>query len=263
MEATTFNKSSLFEHAMSISNKELKELCLKHNIDISNVLEKHELANLLSENQIKMNKKKLFKNDECSICYDQLGEKNNCTTPCGHIFCFECMMQALNRNNLCPCCRAPLREEPEESEDEEESEYEEESEGEDEYEWNPLDENINDWRRRSIYLQNMRDPLACPAATPKVLAKKIQDAGYTMEDLVSIWCERIDRSNDRYKDNNFVKKMVSDIENLVDNEDQEVEIRESEMELMGQEDQRGIEIESRDIFERFPDLDLNVLFNNM
>lgn len=191
---------------------------------------------------------------ECAICYDTLGTTNTCTTPCGHEFCFKCMMEALNHNNSCPCCRSTLKEEVVEEED---------SDDEEEYEWNPLDETINYWRRGTNYLQNMHDPLACPVATPKVLAKKIQDAGYTMEDLVSIWCERIDRSNDRYKDNNFVKKMVSDIENMVDDEDQEVEIRESEMELMGQEDQRGIEIESRDIFERFPDLDLNDLFNNM
>lgn len=194
---------------------------------------------------------------ECSICYDELGTTNTCTTPCGHEFCFKCMMSALNHNNTCPCCRSTLKEEPEESEDEEESD------NEDEYEWDPTTENINYWRRRSSYLQNMRDPDAHPVATPKVLAKKIQDAGYTMEDLVAIWSERIDRSNDRYKDNNFVKKMVSDIENLVDNEDKEVDDRESEMEFMGQEDHRGIEIESRDIFERFPDLDLTNLFNNM
>jgi len=196
---------------------------------------------------------------ECAICYDTLGTTNTCTTPCGHEFCFNCMMSALNHNNTCPCCRSTLKEEIEE--EEEESEYE--NEYENEYDWDPITENINYLRRRTTYLQDMRDPDAHPVATPKVLAKKIQDAGYTMEDLVAIWCERIDRSNDRYKDNNFVKKMVSDIENLVDDEDQEVDDRESEMELMGQEDQRRIEIESRDIFERFPDLDLTNLFNNM
>jgi hypothetical protein len=194
---------------------------------------------------------------ECAICYDTLGTTNTCTTPCGHEFCFKCMIEALNHNNSCPCCRSTLKEEVVEEDEESDDEYE------NEYDWDPITENINYLRRRATYLQDMRDPDACPAATPKVLAKKIQDAGYTMEDLVAIWSERIDRSNDRYKDNNFVKKMVSDIENLVDIEDQEVEIRESEMELMGQEDDRQIEIESRDIFDRFPELDLNVLFNSM
>ena len=189
--------------------------------------------------------------EECAICYDTLGATNTCTTPCGHEFCFKCMMSALNHNNRCPCCRSILKEEVVEEED---------SDDEEEYEWNPLEENINYWREGTTFRNISNDD---QLATPKMIAKKIEEAGYTMEDLVSIWLERIDRSNDRYKDNNFVKKMVSDIENLVDNEDQEVEIRESEMELMGQEDQRGIEIESRDIFERFPDLDLNILFNNM
>ena len=249
---TTFDKSSLFEHAMSLSNKELKEMCLKHNIDTSNVLEKHELANLLSENQIKMNKKKLFKNDECSICYDQLGEKNNCTTPCGHVFCFECMMQALNRNNLCPCCRAPLKEEPEESEDESDEE-----DDDDEYEWDPLVENINHWREgTNFYNMTANDEYA----TPKTIAKKIENAGYTMEDLVTIWLERIDRSSERYKDNNFVKKMVSDIENLVDKEDEDRHDRENEMEQMGNEDIRRQALESRDIFDMDPNFDLSVLF---
>ena len=248
---TTFDKSSLFEQAMSLSNKELKEMCLKHNIDTSNVLEKHELANLLSENQIKMNKKKLFKNDECSICYDQLGEKNNCTTPCGHIFCFECMMQALNRNNLCPCCRSPLKEEPEESEDESDEE------DDDEYEWDPLAENINHWREgTNFYNMTANDE----HATPKTIAKKIQDAGYTMEDLVTIWLERIDRSSERYKDNNFVKKMVSDIENLVDKEDEDRCDRENEMEQMGNEDIRRQALESRDIFDMDPNFNLSILF---
>ena len=194
---------------------------------------------------------------ECSICYDELGTTNTCTTPCGHEFCFKCMMAALNHNNTCPCCRSTLREEVVVEDEESDDDYEYENEDE----WDPITENINYLRRRTTYLQDMRDPDACPAATPQVLAKKIQDAGYTMEDLVVIWSERIDRSNERYKDNNFVKKMVSDIENMVDIEDQEVDDRESEMEFMGQEDHRQIEIESRDIFDQFPELDLTNLFN--
>jgi hypothetical protein len=167
------------------------------------------------------------------------------------------MMAALNHNNTCPCCRSTLREEVVVEDEESDDDYEYENEDE----WDPITENINYLRRRTTYLQDMRDPDACPAATPQVLAKKIQDAGYTMEDLVAIWSERIDRSNERYKDNNFVKKMVSDIENMVDIEDQEVDDRESEMEFMGQEDHRQIEIESRDIFDQFPELDLTNLFN--
>ena len=81
-----------------------------------------------------------------------------------------------------------------------------------------------------------------------------------MEDLVTIWLERIDRSNERYKDNNFVKKMVSDIENLVDKEDEDRHDRENEMEQMGNEDIRRQALESRDIFDMDPNFNLRILF---
>jgi hypothetical protein len=38
---------------------------------------------------------------------------NNCITPCGHTFCFQCLAKALEKNNTCPCCRAVLMEEEE------------------------------------------------------------------------------------------------------------------------------------------------------
>jgi hypothetical protein len=46
--------------------------------------------------------------NECPICYEIIGEKNNCNTPCGHIFCFSCITKALSKNNTCPCCRENL-----------------------------------------------------------------------------------------------------------------------------------------------------------
>ena len=98
-------------------------------------------------------------------------------------------------------------------------------------------------------------------ATPKTIAKKIEDSGYTMEDLVTIWLERIDRSSDRYKDNNFVKKMVSDIENLVDKEDEDKYNRETEIEQMGNEDIRRQTLESRNIYDAdHPNFNLSILF---
>ena len=81
-----------------------------------------------------------------------------------------------------------------------------------------------------------------------------------MEDLVTIWLERIDRSSERYKDNNFVKKMVSDIEKLVDKEDEDRHDRENEMEQMGNEDIRRQSLENRDIFDMDPNFNLSILF---
>lgn len=45
---------------------------------------------------------------ECPICYDEIQSTNACTTPCGHSFCFKCVVKSMQANEACPCCRAPL-----------------------------------------------------------------------------------------------------------------------------------------------------------
>ena len=65
---------------------------------------------------------------ECCICYETIGDKNNCVTPCGHKFCFVCLTKSLANNNTCPCCRQVLVE----VEQDDESEYESEAESDDE-----------------------------------------------------------------------------------------------------------------------------------
>ena len=57
---------------------------------------------------------------ECCICMDAINfATNNCITPCGHTFCFQCLAKALEKNNTCPCCRAVLMEEEEKADDDE------------------------------------------------------------------------------------------------------------------------------------------------
>jgi hypothetical protein len=74
---------------------------------------------------------------ECAICFDEIGPSNNCVTPCGHKFCFKCIVKSTKQNNSCPCCRGPLCEpstmEEEEEEEDEYSDEEEYDEGEDEH----------------------------------------------------------------------------------------------------------------------------------
>jgi hypothetical protein len=48
---------------------------------------------------------------ECNICFTIIGQTNFCVTPCGHSFCFDCIMQSINYRNTCPCCRADLYQE--------------------------------------------------------------------------------------------------------------------------------------------------------
>ena len=49
---------------------------------------------------------------ECSICQDLINEDNNdITTPCGHSFHINCLLEWCRRHNLattCPLCREPI-----------------------------------------------------------------------------------------------------------------------------------------------------------
>ena len=56
---------------------------------------------------------------ECCICYEAIGDKNNCTTPCGHKFCFVCLATSLTHNKACPCCREVLVKSSQEDDDDE------------------------------------------------------------------------------------------------------------------------------------------------
>jgi Ring finger domain len=50
------------------------------------------------------------KDSICNICFEPLGRTNRTTTPCGHEFCFKCIIQAYQHNPICPSCRAPFNE---------------------------------------------------------------------------------------------------------------------------------------------------------
>lgn len=51
--------------------------------------------------------------EECAVCYETVDKhKNNCKTPCGHAFCFGCIVKVILQKNACPYCRAPLYQEP-------------------------------------------------------------------------------------------------------------------------------------------------------
>jgi hypothetical protein len=63
---------------------------------------------------------------ECPVCLEKIGEKNNCTTQCGHSFCFSCMIKAMSVNNRCPYCREILIEKNIHEDDFEESDEDEE-----------------------------------------------------------------------------------------------------------------------------------------
>jgi len=62
---------------------------------------------------------------ECSICMNDISNKNICTTSCNHSFCLSCLLQHLDTNTNCPLCREFIYENESSSSSEEEIELEE------------------------------------------------------------------------------------------------------------------------------------------
>ena len=251
MENSKLNQETLFENAMTLSNKELKELCNELNINTNSVLEKHEYADLLVKKQIQEKTKKLFKTDECSICYESLGEKNNCTTPCGHVFCFECLMSCLNYKNTCPICRKVLQEEVD---DEISEEFSEEEDGESDEEFD-MDDTSANWGIHSTFLPGMHSQLpAIPLetmtnistsnnykATPRTITDKIKALGYTLEDIIVLWTWRVDRMNPKYNQR-YLEKMRDELADLIYTLDSDQTASQYERENMGREDNNTLDL---------------------
>jgi hypothetical protein len=149
---------------------------------------------------------------ECCICYDVIGEQNNCTTPCGHKFCFVCMMKTLETNNTCPCCRAVLQERGEDEEDESDYEY---SDEEDEL----------DYHDRSI------------TASTKNIASELESLGYTMSDILTLYLGRMNPAGERTSAT-FVEKLSEDFNQIINKQDSEIESEHYEKFDMMDEDTR-------------------------
>ena len=109
---------------------------------------------------------------ECSICYEEVGEKNNCVTDCGHQFCFKCIVTALQHNNTCPCCRATLVTVKNENEDESE---EDESEDDDD-------------ESEEVVVEN--------DAEVEDIVVRLQEKGVTMLDVVSLLIGRYSKTRE-------------------------------------------------------------------
>jgi hypothetical protein len=140
-------------------------------------------------------------------------------------------------------CRTELREPELESESENESDY-----GETIY-----DSDDDDYDYDSITTANPT------IARPSVIGKTLMEKGYTMEDIISLWTGRIDRLNPRYNQR-FIRKMQSDVSLIISDADEKQSILTDDREQMSNEDIRTKDNDNRDIFERFPSIDLSRLF---
>jgi hypothetical protein len=196
-----------------------------------------------------------MENKECAICLEEIGNTNSCVTPCGHKFCFNCMVKALKQKDTCPMCRTALQEESDKESDEESDE-----------ESTYLGDEFWNMRMRDFgginfgELQNITANSSI--ATPNILKENFIKKGYTMEDMFVLYTRRIDRLNPRYTQR-FIKNLEFDVQSIIQSTDFEREIEQIEINRMSDEDVRTEEINNMDIFERFPEIDLSRLFSEL
>ena len=115
-----------------------------------------------------------FVEKECCICYEQIGQTNNCVTGCGHAFCFKCLALAMAHKNACPCCRAKLIDVPDEDDDAD-GDYEDDEEEDDEEEDDIDDEG---------HVEDIVD--------------RLEKEGLTMIDVVSMLLNRYSKRDSKY-----------------------------------------------------------------
>jgi len=152
-----------------------------------------------------------FTEKECCICYEEIGQTNNCVTGCGHAFCFKCLALAMAHKNSCPCCRAKLIDVPDEDDDDEADEDYEESvdEGEDDIDDEGHVEDIVD---------------------------RLEKEGLTMIDVVSMLLNRYSKRDAKYTDEH-----IGHINHRFDQLAAEVDMEFIEQQRFAAEDNRTID----------------------
>lgn len=151
--------------------------------------------------------------NDCCVCFEELGKTNITTTPCGHSFCFSCIMKCMDVKNSCPYCRTPLREESDIIESDDESEFSEMSEifhEEEEEEENPHHW-VLDWSDMTG-LDKTNNP-SYNLTTVDEIMDFTQKNNITMRDLVAATFWRYDRTDDVRDISNKSKELSKFIKN--------------------------------------------------
>jgi hypothetical protein len=177
---------------------------------------------------------------ECCICMDAINfATNNCVTPCGHTFCFQCLAKALEQNNTCPCCRAVLMVEPEEEDESIWSEYTDEDEDDELYEDDALasmrmfyqridgehieeeDADVEEEEVSNIdETESVDDEDDEPLAEVEDITAKLQSRGITMLDLVAMLTDRKSTKIAKHTDR-FINALDSILDNAIADCDRE------------------------------------------
>ena len=148
--------------------------------------------------------------NECCICFETIGNNNNCVTKCGHAFCFECITKSLTNNNTCPCCRAVIMEVPEENDDDES-----------EYEWDSHDGSDD---------EEEEDDEEEPENLAELVTERFVKNGYSLIDAIYLLTGTIKKNDSKYSKEQIEKisKCYDDIYDDILNEHKEQKMFEIE-----------------------------------
>ena len=159
-----------------------------------------------------VNAKSSIVEKECPICFEQIGNKNTCTTECGHTFCFKCMAESIQRNVKCPCCRFELVK-PMDEEDIDDDETEETNSDDD-------DDDDDDGE-----------------ASIEQITSIFEKKGYTLMDAISLLCGRLSKQENK-NTNEYYEKISDDFDKIIDELDNDACNEHNEREDMMFEDVR-------------------------
>ena len=135
--------------------------------------------------------KKMSEEKECIICYESLQSVNLCVTPCGHEFCFKCMMLHVQRSSGCPCCRATIVEDIEMSDDEDDEDYEESD---------------------TSSIHNEEEEGEQDDSYPiEKLVEVFESKGYGLKDALSLLMFKFSKTDQKYT-KNYIHQLETDIE---------------------------------------------------
>jgi hypothetical protein len=127
----------------------------------------------------------------CNVCFEPLGQTNRTTTPCGHEFCFKCIIKAYQHNPICPCCRAPFNEAAH-NEQEEPLESQQQPDT-----LEPIETDELHWRRGRFDIEDP-DCYCYPAIVETIedfdLVMRVISGGYTAHDRIRTMIKLIDPS---------------------------------------------------------------------
>jgi len=155
---------------------------------------------------------------ECSICYEIIDkQKNNCTTECGHSFCFKCIATSISYKNFnCPCCRSIL------IDDIQSNGYEIVSDSDTEYSYSD--------DSSESYEDLDEDNNVCDIDE---IISRIDKHGFTKQDIVSMLIGRYKKNDSKYT-NEYINNINQNLDKLIKDADNETK----EQHLFSKEDFR-------------------------